>query len=109
MNDLNQIIRNNETAGAGEAASARAAGKHVVSTYAGISYLTHRTFESREAAKAYSDELAKTLPAGERVVFQEPQAPAAHLPSAPATLASLQAASDAKAAAATAVTEAQAA
>jgi hypothetical protein len=91
MNDLNQIISNNDKAGAADIPKQRAAGKFVVARYTGISYLGHSVFATKAGADSFAIDAAKGLLASERIVNLAPISTPVHTPSgdAPATLASL--------------------
>lgn len=94
MRDLNDIIDNNSKAGAADISVQKLAGKFVVATYAGISYLAHSAFGSLAAAQARQAELlANPGLVGERVLLLLPTPPAAVLTpgvGTPPTLESLR-------------------
>ena len=80
MRDLNDIIDNNSKAGAADISVQKLAGKFVVATYAGISYLAHSAFDTLAAAQTREAELlANPGLVGERVILLEPTPPAAVL------------------------------
>lgn len=72
MHDINTISRLNAEATASDVPKQRAAGKYVVCTYAGLNYLQHESFKTRDEAHIHTALHAEKGHYGERTEILAP-------------------------------------
>jgi len=77
MRDLNQITQQNHEASFGEIASDLSKGKHVITRYEGLHYISHDNYADRESADSALEQKIKNAEVGDKFALLTPTAEAA--------------------------------